>query len=33
VPKRIWITSALPKNATGKIVRRNLPAALKFVSK
>ena len=26
VPKMIWITSALPKNATGKIERRALPA-------
>jgi len=32
VPKTIWITSALPKNATGKIERRKLPALFKSVS-
>jgi acyl-CoA synthetase (AMP-forming)/AMP-acid ligase II len=29
VPKTIWITSVLPKNAIGKIERRNLPALFK----
>jgi oxalate---CoA ligase len=33
VPKTIWITSALPKNATGKLDRRKLPALFKSVSK
>ena len=33
VPKTIWITSTLPKNATGKLDRRKLPALFKSVSK
>jgi oxalate---CoA ligase len=33
VPKTIWITSALPKNAMGKIDRRHLPPEFKSVSR
>lgn len=33
VPKTIWITSALPKSATGKIERRALAARFRSVSK
>jgi oxalate---CoA ligase len=33
VPKMIWITSALPKNATGKIERRDVAALFKPASK
>jgi oxalate---CoA ligase len=33
VPKTIWMTSVLPKNATGKIDRRKLPALINSVSK
>jgi acyl-CoA synthetase (AMP-forming)/AMP-acid ligase II len=32
VPTTIWITSALPKNATGKLDRRKLPALFKSTS-
>jgi oxalate---CoA ligase len=33
VPKTIWITSALPKNATGKLVRRDLAARFESLTK